>query len=94
MATKEIIKEINVLPITVQWLIVEEILQSIRNSEMAKNAAEWNNIALIGDEMPFDDSPEAIAERKRQLLENNKKYSVNFKEIGYKWNRDEANNYD
>ncbi|MDR3094703.1 MAG: hypothetical protein LBU62_08715 [Bacteroidales bacterium] len=35
-----------------------------------------------------------VAERRRKLIENNKKYSVSFKEIGFKFDRDEANNYD
>jgi hypothetical protein len=35
-----------------------------------------------------------IAERRRKREENSRKYSVSFKEIGFKFDRDEANNYD
>jgi hypothetical protein len=35
-----------------------------------------------------------VAKRRQKLIENGKKYSFNSKEIGFKFNRDEANNYD
>jgi hypothetical protein len=35
-----------------------------------------------------------VEERHRIREENSRKYSVNFKEIGFKFDRDEANNYD
>jgi hypothetical protein len=35
-----------------------------------------------------------VAKRRSQLIENGKLYSFNSKEIGFKFNREEANNYD
>jgi hypothetical protein len=35
-----------------------------------------------------------VEERHRIREENSRKYSVNFKEIGFKFDRDESNNYD
>jgi len=49
---------------------------------------------------PFD-APNPIAtanndvmENRRKCKENSRKYAVNFKALGYSFNRDEANNYD
>jgi len=44
-----------------------------------------NSPALISDE---------IAEKRRKREENSRKYSVSFSSLGYKFNREEANNYD
>jgi len=35
-----------------------------------------------------------MAENRKKREENNRKYSVSFSALGYKFNREEANNYD
>ena len=35
-----------------------------------------------------------VAENRRKREENSKKYAVSFSSLGYKFNREEANNYD
>jgi len=35
-----------------------------------------------------------IAENRKKREENSRKYSVSFSSLGYKFNREEANNYD
>ena len=35
-----------------------------------------------------------IAENRKKREENSRKYSVSFRSLGYKFNREEANNYD
>jgi len=37
---------------------------------------------------------ERIAENRKKREENSRKYSVSFRSLGYKFNREEANNYD
>jgi len=44
-----------------------------------------NSSALISDK---------IAENRKKREENSRKYSVSFSSLGYKFNREEANNYD
>ena len=44
-----------------------------------------NSSALISDR---------IAENRKKREENSRKYSVSFRSLGYKFNREEANNYD
>ena len=44
-----------------------------------------NSPALISDR---------IAENRKKREENSRKYSVSFRALGYKFNREEANNYD
>ena len=44
-----------------------------------------NSSALISDR---------IAENRKKREENSRKYSVSFNSLGYKFNREEANNYD
>jgi len=44
-----------------------------------------NSPALINDK---------IAENRKKREENSRKYSVSFSSLGYKFNREEANNYD
>jgi len=37
---------------------------------------------------------ERIAENRKKREENSQKYSVSFRTLGYRFNREEANNYD
>jgi hypothetical protein len=51
-------------------------------------------IAFPVTETRQEPEKDLVAERRRKLIENSKKYSFNSKEIGFKFDRDEANNYD
>jgi hypothetical protein len=51
-------------------------------------------IAFPVTEVQAELEKDLIAERRRKLVENSRKYSVNLKEIGFKFDREEANNYD
>ncbi|GHT07994.1 hypothetical protein FACS189426_02560 [Bacteroidia bacterium] len=51
-------------------------------------------IAFPLTEVRQEPEPDLVAERRRKREENSRKYSVNFKEVGFKFDRDEANNYD
>jgi hypothetical protein len=51
-------------------------------------------IAFPVTEIQPEPEKDLVAERRRKLMENNRKYSVNLKEIGFKFDREEANNYD
>ena len=89
MATTELMREIYELPLVAKFYVIEETLKAIKREEMAQAFEPQTFVGNI-----IDHNEKAIEERRRKLLENNKKYSVNFQEIGYKFNRDEANDYD
>jgi hypothetical protein len=51
-------------------------------------------IAFPVTEVQTEPEKDHIAERRRRLMESGKKYSFNSKETGFKFDREEANNYD
>jgi hypothetical protein len=51
-------------------------------------------IAFPVTEVQTEPEKDLIAERRRKLIESGKKYSFNSKETGFKFDREEANNYD
>jgi hypothetical protein len=51
-------------------------------------------IAFPVTEVQTEPEKDLVAERRRKLMENHRKYSVSFKEAGFKFDREEANNYD
>ena len=51
----------------------------------------------VNEMVTASDSPvisDTIVENRKKREENNRKYSVSFSSLGYKFNREEANNYD
>ena len=94
MDATEIIREIYNLPLTMKFLVIEETFKAIKNEELMQQAAIASQLStpVTGCNEYLDSSPEAVAERRRVREENHRKYSVSFKEIGYKWDRAEANN--